>query len=240
MISWLKSIFWSKKEVRERKTSVTEMSAADKKDFTKGIVSTIVEGVKISMAALLSIFVPQYCPETKATCTLQDNFSNLTMFNEFVIVFNFITLFSFIILITVINMRETYFLKSLDYSKDKSYNSLQENLKEYPDIIDNVKIYNKRLYKWARITIIMKTLNVIFSSVLIFYYYYDGFKSVTTIISNVLLVSDKLYNLVDICKESIKDTLALSTNRVEKRSYNVIDPIEEQSRKSSKVELQTI
>jgi hypothetical protein len=136
-------------------------------------------------------------------------------------------------------MRETYFLKALDYSKDKPPNSLTENLKEYPDIIDNVKIYNKRLYKWARITIVMKTLNVIFSSILIFYYYYDGFKSVTTMISNVLLVSDKLYNLVEICKESIRDTLALSTNRLENRSYNVIDPIEEQSRKPV-IELQKV
>lgn len=239
MLSWIKSIFWSKKEVKERRTSIAEMSEADRKDFTKGIFTTIIEGVKISMAALLSIFVPQFCPETNTTCTLQDNFSNLSMFNEFVITFNFITLFSFIMLMTVLNMRETYFLKALDYSKDKPPNSLTENLKEYPDIIDNVKIYNKRLYKWARITIVMKTLNVIFSSILIFYYYYDGFKSVTTMISNVLLVSDKLYNLVEICKESIRDTLALSTNRLENRSYNVIDPIEEQTRKPV-VELQKV
>ena len=239
MLSWIKSIFWSKKEVKERRTSIAEMSESDRKDFTKGIFTTIIEGVKISMAALLSIFVPQFCPETNTTCTLQDNFSNLSMFNEFVITFNFITLFSFIMLMTVLNMRETYFLKALDYSKDKPPNSLTENLKEYPDIIDNVKIYNKRLYKWARITIVMKTLNVIFSSILIFYYYYDGFKSVTTMISNVLLVSDKLYNLVEICKESIRDTLALSTNRLENRSYNVIDPIEEQSRKPV-IELQKV
>ena len=239
MLSWIKSIFWSKKEVKERRTSIAEMSESDRKDFTKGIFTTIIEGVKISMAALLSIFVPQFCPETNTTCTLQDNFSNLSMFNEFVITFNFITLFSFIMLMTVLNMRETYFLKALDYSKDKPPNSLTENLKEYPDIIDNVKIYNKRLYKCARITIVMKTLNVIFSSILIFYYYYDGFKSVTTMISNVLLVSDKLYNLVEICKESIRDTLALSTNRLENRSYNVIDPIEEQSRKPV-IELQKV
>ncbi len=231
MLSWIKKIFWSKKEVNERRTSVSEMSSADRKDFTKGIFSTIIEGVKISMATLLSIFIPQFCPETGTTCTLKDNFSDLSMFNEFVIAFNFITLFSFIMFITVINMRETYFLKTLDYSKDHSYHSLTENLKNYPDIIDNVKTYNKRLYKWARISIVMKTLNVIFSSILIFYFYYDGFKSVTTMISNVLLVSDKLYNVVEICKESIKDTLALSTNRTENRSYNIIDPIEEKARK---------
>ena len=35
------------------------------------------------MASLLSVFVPQYCPETGTTCTLSDNFINLSDYNMF-------------------------------------------------------------------------------------------------------------------------------------------------------------
>jgi hypothetical protein len=30
MLSWIKSIFWSKKEVKERRTSIAEMSESDR------------------------------------------------------------------------------------------------------------------------------------------------------------------------------------------------------------------
>ena len=55
----------------------------NQKEYIQLIISNAVEIFKVFMACLLSVFVPQHCPETGTTCTLKDNFNNLSMFNEF-------------------------------------------------------------------------------------------------------------------------------------------------------------
>jgi hypothetical protein len=194
------------------------------KQIATSIVSSIIEGVKIMMASLLSIFVPQYCPETGTTCSMSENFSNLSSFNEFVIFFNFLTLAFFVKLILIQNKREAYFISHLDEDKNISANSLEDNIKSYPRILSRVKQHNKKLKKYTNIIIYLFIFNVLFSSILIFYYFYDGFRSVTTLLGHLLLVSSKLYNLYIVCKNStgIKHS-AYSTIHQTTISYNIPD-----------------
>ncbi len=194
------------------------------KQLASSIVTSVIEGVKIMMASLLSIFVPQYCPETGTTCTMSENFSNLSSFNEFVIFFNFLTLSFFIKLILVQNKREAYFISHLDEDKNISANSLENNIKSYPRILSRVKQHNKKLKKYTNIVIYLFILNVLFSSILIFYYFYDGFRSITTLLGHLLLVSSKLYNLYIVCKNStgIKHS-AYSAIHQTTISYNIPD-----------------
>jgi hypothetical protein len=233
----IKSFFTcGKRETKERSISITDMSKDDQKDIISGIFFSIIEGIRISMATLFSIFVPQYCEETSTTCTLQENFSNLTPFNEFVIVFNFLSLAFFSKLMYVINKREAYLISHLEDSRDHSYNSFIDNLKSHPMVIIRVNEHNQLLKKWTRITLITYILNVIFSCVLIFYYFYDGFRSVTTIVANLLLVSGKLHSLITIYNDCIKDInkpLALSVSKTTQVSYNVIDPVYEKRKKEA-------
>ena len=51
----------------------------DSKELFISYVTTIIECYKVFVACLLVVFVPQYCEETKTTCTLKDNFSNLSI-----------------------------------------------------------------------------------------------------------------------------------------------------------------
>jgi len=188
------------------------------------VFSTVIEGVKIAMATLLSIFVPQYCAETNATCTLEENFSNLSTFNEFVIGWNFITLGLFIYLSYLQNKREAYFISHLEEDLNEPYTSLYKIAKDYPKIATRVTSYNKRLNTWNTWTIVFFGCNVLFSSILVFYYFYDGFRTATTLLANVLLVSTKLYHNVEICKKCNGSKLmALSTIHNTSVSYNVID-----------------
>jgi hypothetical protein len=231
----IKSFFTRNKPNREER-SISDMSKKDQKDLISGVFFSIIEGIRISMATLFSIFVPQYCHETGTTCTLQENFSNLTRFNEFVIVFNFLSLAIFSKLMYVINKREAYLISHLEESRDHSYNAFIDNLKPYPNVIIRVNEHNQKLKKWTKMTLISYILNVIFSCVLIFYYYYDGFRSVTTIVANLLLVSGKLHSLISIYKDCIKDInkpLALSVSKITQVSYNVIDPVYEKRKKES-------
>jgi hypothetical protein len=196
----------------------------NKKQALSSIFSSAIESTKILMACLLSIFVPQYCEDTQATCTLSQNFSNLTPFNEFVIFTNFLTLGVFIYLIYIQNKREIYFINHLDNSKDYSYNSLEQNIIKYPKILNRVKQYNKKIQNITYTTIILFSFNLLFSCILIFYYFYDGFRSVSTMLSNVLLVTNKLYTLYTICREcNSYKPLALSTINHNYVSYNIVD-----------------
>ena len=192
------------------------------------------------MATLLSIFVPQFCEDTGTTCTLEQNFTNLTRFNEFVIFFNFLSLAIFIKLIYTINKREAYLISHLEESRDHAYNSFIDNLKPYPKVISRVNDHNHLLKKWTKITLLTYILNLIFSCVLIFYYFYDGFRSVTTLLANVLLVSGKLHSLITIYKECVENPekpLALSVSKTTQVSYNVIDPVYEKRKKGEVVEM---
>ena len=76
--------------------------STDTKELIQSYAVSFLEAYKVLMACLLSIFVPQYCPETNQTCTLKENFSNLSMYNEFVITLTFPTDVPIVLLIGVL------------------------------------------------------------------------------------------------------------------------------------------
>ncbi len=208
-------------KVLNRRKSILEDTKTEK---ITSIGTSSLEMVKIAMATLLSIFVPQYCPETGTTCSLQDNFSNLTKFNELVIVWNFITLGYFIKLLYVSNKRENYFIKTLDESHDEPYNSLVENMHLYPLVLRTVEEHNFKFRKTVYVTTFLFIFNILLSSLLVFNDYYDGFRTATTLIANVLLVSQKLYSyhyLINECCKPKQQALSAVFNKP--ISYNVID-----------------
>ena len=200
-----------------KKMALTE----DHKELITSWGTTILDSYKILVACLLSVFVPQYCPEN-GTCTLSENFSNLTIFNAFVLAFNFLTLALFVHLYYLQTKRETYFITHLDSSSDQAFNSLETNLKEYPRIFGRVKDHNANFFLSVKITTIAFYLNVLFSSILVCYFYYNGMRTVTTLLANVLLASGKLYATWGLLN-SKKHVLALSALRSYPVSYNVID-----------------
>lgn len=196
----------------------------DHKELSSTWAATVAEGYKVVMACLLSVFVPQYCPDTQATCTFKQNFSDLTPYNIFVLFFNFWTLSLFLYLYYLQNKREAYLISHLDADRNHTVSSFATNLKEYPRIISRVNEQNNQLYKLTRLAMKMFSVNIVFSAVLVFHYYYDGFRTVTTLVANVLLVSSKLFNMDQVLKGCISDVpLALSTYRTAPVAYNVVD-----------------
>ena len=221
-----------------RRDSMIDINENDQQ-MTKNLFASFIEIAKVSMATLLSIFVPQFCENTGTTCTLAENFSDLSMFNEFVIAWNFITLGLFVRLSYIANKREAYLISHLDESREKPYNSLEENLYLYPKYIRRVREHNRSLKIITRITTYFFVLNIIFSCILIFYFFYDGFRSVSTLLANVLLVSNKLYLLHTICEDcNGTKTMALSTISLTPVSYNVVDKdrVTPEERRRSEIE----
>jgi hypothetical protein len=233
MLKRIKDFFSSKSQddvevemsqTKQQDTKQQKTNSTNRNEIVSSVFSSCIDLVKIAMATLLSIFVPQYCEETGTTCTLQDNFSNLSKFNEFVIGWNFFTLGLFFTLTYVINKRESYFISHLDASKDHAFNSLTINCKDYPKILARVKDHNNKLHFWVWFTTVSFIFNVLVSCILVFYFFYDGFRSITTLVANVLLVSSKLYMLIVTCHQCRQaKMLALSTISFIPTSFNVID-----------------
>ena len=208
----------------EKRGSTLELNNENRNEMLSGFFTSTLEFVKVSMATLLSIFVPQFCEDTGTTCTLEQNFQNLSLFNEFVIAWNFISLGLFLYLTYIMNKREAYFISHLDEDLGKPYNSFEENLKSYPKIKRRVFEYNQRLSRWTTITLFFFTCNVLFSAILIYNFFYDGFRSITTLLANVLLVSSRLVALREVGKDCLgPKSMALSTIKTIPKSYNVID-----------------
>jgi hypothetical protein len=115
-------------------------------------------------------------------------------------------------------------ISHLDINPEIPDNALEESLKNNQKILGRISGLNHNLYKLTIGCIICHIINTVVSAVLIFYYYYDGFKSVTTLLTNFLLVCNKLYLCYDVSGKSISPkTRALSCNKSEYASYNDID-----------------
>jgi hypothetical protein len=200
----------------------------DTKEMLISYGSSFLEAYKVCMACLLSLFVPQYCTRTNepgGTCSLKENLQDLNGFNTFVVVLNFVTLGAFIYLYSLQNRRETYLITHLDSSQDVAVTALKDSCKDHPNIFTRVIEHNSTLMKLVKIVSVMFTCNAVCSAVLVIEMFYDGARTVTTLISSVLLVSAKLVSMYTVCDSCLdKDTpLALSTFRSTPVGYNVID-----------------
>jgi len=79
------------------------------------------------------------------------------------------------------------------------------------------------LYKLNFACIISMILNILFSSVLILYYYYNGFRSVTSLLTSMLLIIQKLQRNYSILHLSRNKEYVQSTILFRPYFYNTLD-----------------
>ena len=183
---------------------------------------------KTIMACLLSVFVPQYCSETNTTCSMSNNFilSEMNEYNIFVLFFNFTTLIVFAKLYYIVSKRETYLITHCEVNHEYPNTHLNKIITKYPKIQQHLLIVNKKLYINIYVSILMFAMNTLFSCILIFYYYYDGVRSVTTLVSSVLLQTSEIYNIYTISNKILdtkQELLGLSSLLKNEIIYNDID-----------------
>jgi hypothetical protein len=196
----------------------------DTKQRLKATIGFGSESFKVLMAAMLSLFVPQRCVnEPDGLCTLKDNLTDLTPFNIAVVVINFTTLAGFIALYVVEYMRENWCIEWLDVDPTKPNNNLDQEIEKYPQIKTDMTSLNNKYYIISWIMVGMNIVNFVTSSVLIYGYYYLDYRSVTVLITNVLLVADKLATCFSIATRSIQEELPVSAYMATPVVFNTID-----------------
>lgn len=197
---------------------------SDQKQLLLSTITYLGETFKLFIACLLTVFVPQRCTnQPDQLCTLHDNFFDLIPYNIFSLTFNFITLSVLIIFYFIEFRREQWCIKYLDHTYDKSEINLKLEILDYPTYFNKLLYYNRIYYHYSIGSITVTILNIIFSTILILYYYYLDYRSVLNIITNSLLILEKLFNSYKIASSSNEDLCAISAYLITPIVYNTID-----------------
>jgi len=196
----------------------------DQKQTLNTIILLVSESFKVLMATLLAIFVPQRCDnQAEKLCTLVDNFTNLTKYNLAVLIFNFITLGCFISLYFVEYTREHWCIEFLDIDNDKPNTNLKTEIEKYPEYKDKMIELNNRYNNISIVVVFMNVINFILSSVLIYGYYYLDYRSITVLLTNTILIIDKIINCFNVSKKSVQEILPISAYMTTPIIFNIID-----------------
>lgn len=214
------------------------MCSEDTQQRWQSILAFGLSGYRVMMASMLAVFVPQQCPESPSNeCTLRDNFIDLIPFNTAVLVVNFLTLASLITLLLVEYLREQWCITSLDFDEKQAITALSQHLVPHPEIRREMETHAKRYYLTSIIAIACNMVNVVMSAVLIYHFYYLDYKSITVLISYVLLIADKLANAFLVSRRSFEECIVQSAYRSGPAVYNVIDPDRVQASSGPETEL---
>lgn len=180
------------------------------------------EIIRVLLGCFHVLFVQQYC-ESKVhdSCFIINNFSQINSMNLIVIIFNFFTFGTFILFYVVQHSREKYFEKYLEINRWLDNETINLFLRSNMSIANEIRILNSKLYSTVKVLIFTYILNTILSACVIIGMYYDGVKTITTMFTNVFLISNRLYDLYDISKISVYgDQKAISTSTMTYACYN--------------------
>lgn len=173
------------------------------------------------MACLLAIFIPQSCNDN--LCTFEDNFTNLTIYNKFVIAYNFLTLGYFLYLYYIEVVREQLFITHFDYNPKESEYHLYVYKTKYSNLFVRMQEKNKHYMNTYNILKYLYISNFIFSAVLVLHFYYLDYRTVTTLVTNVILCWSKVMKGYTLAKKSFDEEIAISYYNILNLSFNDID-----------------
>tara|TARA_Y100000389_G_scaffold81766_1_gene78353 strand:- start:27047 stop:28024 length:978 start_codon:yes stop_codon:yes gene_type:complete len=193
---------------------------ADREQMIKVYLLFIVEIFKVAMASFLALSVVQSCEGE--VCSYDQNVKRESGYGNFVISVNIINVVAFAILYFFEFNREMFLIEYLDIDKRKGDYHLPKVLNEYGDIKIRLKKYNRAYYVATRSVLLLTAVNWILSGILVIGSYYS-FKTITSFVTNILLVITKLSDSHGVSKESHQNDYGLSAYIKEYTSFNVID-----------------
>jgi len=190
---------------------------------------------KVTTGTLLSLFVPQACSSDdylddysdgsyngSRICTLQENFDNADGYHKTVLYWNMFSMFTFFTYYLIELRREEWAIKYLDIDNNKPDNSLKEIIRHEPDLDRRMDKLNLLYYRTLMFNCGTYGINLGLSAKLV----KDGYHSSSTLscfISFALLVLMKLYNSLEVARQSVKNDKMTSAYMSEFVSFNVLD-----------------
>ena len=185
---------------------------------------------KVTTGTMLALFVPQACSTNDGSssegdvriCTLQENFENADGYHKVVLYWNMFSMFTFFTYYLVELRREEWAIQYLDIDNNKPDNSLKEIIKTEPVLDKRMDRLNLLYYRTLLFNCGTYGINLGLSAKLV----KDGYHSSSTLscfVSFALLVLMKLYNSLEVARQSVKNDKMTSAYMSEFVSYNVLD-----------------
>lgn len=156
-------------------------------------------------------------------CTFNENFTSLIDYNTFVLAFNFVTLGYFIYLYYIELKRETWLINNFDYDKEKADENILTLKDSYPEVMETLQKHNYKYMLTYKYLFIIYIANFVFSAILVLYYFYLDYRTITALLTNFILCSNKIRVGRSVARESYNKEYAYSFYNNKNVSFNVID-----------------
>ena len=179
---------------------------------------------KVTTGTMLSLFIPQSCgsDESSRVCSLQENYENADGYHKTVFFWNAFSFLTFFTYYMIELKREEWSIKYLDIDNNKPDNSLKQIIVNEPKLDKAMDRLNLWYYRSLLFNCGVYGINLALSAKLV----KDGYHSSSTLscfFSFSLLVLMKLYNSLEVAKQSVKNDKMMSAYMSEFVSFNVLD-----------------
>jgi hypothetical protein len=193
---------------------------------------------KVTTGTMLSLFIPQSCSiddvdssvnnsasmvnDGSRICSLKENFDNADGYHKTVLYWNAFSWVTFFTYYMIELRREEWSIKYLDIDNDKPDNALKKIIVKEPQLDKKMDSLNLWYYRTLLFNCGVYGINLGLSAKLV----KDGYHSSSTIscfASFSLLVLMKLYNSLEVARQSIKNDKMMSAYMSEFVSFNVLD-----------------
>ena len=203
---------------------------------------------KVTTGTMLSLFIPQSCEENSLTnttesriCSLQENYENADGYHQTVMYWNAFSFLTFFTYYMIELRREEWAIKFLDIDNDKPDNSLKEIIVKEPKLDKTMDRLNLWYYRTLLFNCGVYGINLGLSAKLV----KDGYHSSSTLscfASFSLLVLMKLYNSLEVARQSVKNDKMMSAYMSEFVSFNVLDKdyVEAKQKESEAVSVEEV
>ena len=171
----------------------------------------------IVISNLMILFIPINYMFNNINFTTQDR--QITV----ILTINIFSVFCFFILYLIEISREIWLVNHFDYSK--RYNSLHLAVYKdrYPDLFLMLSTHNTRYYFGYSIVKYITLLNFIVSTFIIIKYYYNDYKTITTLFTNFWICWSKIRKGINIANDSLNNGIGYSYYNTQNLSFNRID-----------------
>jgi hypothetical protein len=206
------------------------------------ILLMTLDSYRIVIGSFYSVFVPQICPDKPShifngtnyyghqnsteigyhACTLEDNVTDLSDFNKFVLACNAFTAFLMLIAFIIEFRRENWIINHLDVDHSKPDSNLRTEIEAYSKMKNSIQRKNIRYLVVFTSVGIVSLINCAVSAALMAFYF-DGLKTVTTFLTNTLLIGMRITKSIQVARTCQHEMKAQSVNLSEPATFNTID-----------------
>ena len=188
----------------------------------------------IMVSSFLVLFVPDVCSAYRSDCGNHEKLGTQTLAGRYVFAMNCITCAVFFISNIFYNRREMWLIEWLDADEELPPTNLTNMIERYPKIKAQLAVQNRRCMVASLVTIFVLLVNFISSCTLLLHRAIhaqvcclgtipQAVKTVTTLVTSVLLVIVKLLRHLRTARRSLINNMGVSSVHMLPLSYNCID-----------------